>query len=859
VIRAPLQSRIAASYAAVRPSPGLPGYPSPGRRPLTRIARLQIIKLPFNLAADSRGVTERLQMVSSTLSDPPEQSVEKASRPDPKSVSIALHPLLLDQEAIKKQYKIRKSPNLYKKFHTAETEDAQNAGWKVVKRQKRNIVGQKAKPISQYLEDRFWCLCRDMGYPILNGDAFKITYQREDGSRGAKQIDVFAKDGETVAVVECKTRATRGRKSLQKDIHETSYLKRHIANAIRLHFGADFKPKILWLYVTQNIIWSEPDVDRAVAENIRIITENELQYFEAYIDHVGTAGRYQFLAEFLEGQEIPGLSGTKVPAVKGRLGGDTFYSFTLPAGHLLKLAFVNHHALNHPGGRPAYQRMIERKRLAGIGDFIRRGGYFPTNLLINFTQKCYFEPIAKSGDEAGGLRFGHLYLPNKYKSAWVIDGQHRLFGFTNLPDAFLSNPLFVVAFEQMDTTKEAELFITINHKQKSVPPGLLAALQADLQMGSDDPDEALSALASFLIRKLSSDSTSPLFGRFQIPGVPATDAQVLTIPEVQKGLRRSELLGRVTKKVRLGGYLSGGTDDETLNRARRSINGYFRLIEEATPEKWLAGRSGHIVTNPGVRAHLMLFNEALRYLHGTGKLDPFLASPEELVSRIGEFASPLFHWLSKASPEEMEIRFARRYGEGGVKEYFYHLCDIVSASKTEFGSEDYREYKARSKDERTAQAKLDVEDMTKLISTVVIETLKTTYGTGELPSGEKKYWELGISDSAIKEAAYKAQQQTKAEKRAPKEAYLHLIDFEKIIKQKGNWEVFKPIFNIPLRGENPKGKEYHLDWLKEFNEVRRITSHSSIYRQLSEEDFDLLAWLKGELYERCSAAGFDPA
>jgi DGQHR domain-containing protein len=501
--------------------------------------------------------------------------------------------------------------------------------------------------------------------------------------------------------------------------------------------------------------------------------------------------------------------------------------------------------------------MVDKKRLVSIGSFIKDGGYFPTNILVNFTTSCGFEPISKEEGGPENLKFGHLLLPNKYKSAWIIDGQHRLFGFTNLPEEYLKHPLFVVAFEKMDTLKEADLFITINHKQKSVPKSLLVALQADLQMGSSDPDEALSALASFLIRKISVDASSPLYGRFQIPGVPATESQVLTVPEVQKGIKRSQLIGRVVRKVRLAGYFSGSTDDQTLERARKCINAYFKLIEDAAPDKWAMGRAGFILTNPGVRAHLMLLSEMLRYLHLTSKLDPMTASVDQITTAIENFSVPLLNWLRQASLDQLEARFARQYGEGGVKEYFYHLCDIISAEQEDFGPEEYREYKKTSNDERQSLAKLVVEDLTKLISGVVIEKLKDIYGTGELPSGEKKYWELGIADSKIKEDAYKAQQQTKPEKRAPKEAYLHLIDFEKIIKQKGNWEYLKPIFNIPRKGVNPKSKEYHLDWLNDFNEIRRVASHSSIYRQLSEEDLDYLDWLKGELYSRCEAAGVE--
>lgn len=779
-------------------------------------------------------------------------------RIDSKSVDLLLKPLLIDAQSIGKAYSKRKSKFNTASVHVVDVAAQEAKGWSVQKVGKRYTRMRREKPISQRLEDKLWCLCRDMGYPVLNGGCFTAEFSRQDGSVGSKQIDVLAKDAETVIVAECKTRETRGRKSLQKDLHETTLLQRPIANAIRAQFGGEFDPKIIWLYVTENVIWAEPDVERAESANIKIITENDLHYFETYIAHVGTAGRYQFLAEFLKGQEIKGLKGIKIPAVRGSFGKDTFYSFTISARHLLKRAFVNHHALNHPDGKPAYQRMIDRKRLAGIGRFIKCGGYFATNIVINFTEKCIFEPLPKSKDEAS-WRFGHLILPDSFKSAWIIDGQHRLFGFTNLPEAYLDRPLFVLAFEQMETSREADLFITINNKQKNVPKALLVALQADLQMGSDDPDDALSALASSLIRTVNADPTSSLFGRFVVPGMPATEAQVLTVPEIQKGLRRSELIGRVVKKTRLPGYLSDATDEATIDRARRVINGYFQALEDAAPDKWVSGRAGLILTNPGIRAHLTLMNEVVRNQYGLGRIDPFTCTPEALVNCVVTHCEALLRWLQGASVEEMSARFARKYGEGGVKEYVFALYDVLSGADPKFGPDEYRQYKARSQDQRANQAKLDVEDMTKLISQVVIEGLKRIYGIDETPSGEKKYWEIGIADSKIKEDAYRKQQQAKPERRSPKEAYLELIDFEKIIKQKGNWEHFKPIFNIALEGKSVKGREYNIEWLNDFNEVRKITAHSSIYRQLVDDDFRFIVWLKRELYDRCRQAGIDPA
>ncbi len=107
------------------------------------------------------------------------------------------------------------------------------------------------------------------------------------------------------------------------------------------------------------------------------------------------------------------MAGVRVAATKGSFGRDTFYAFTTSARHLLKLAFVNHQALNHPDSRPTYQRMISKNRIRKLSEFIAGGGYFPTNILINFTEKCRFDPIPNQAYGAEGTRFGWLHLPSR--------------------------------------------------------------------------------------------------------------------------------------------------------------------------------------------------------------------------------------------------------------------------------------------------------------------------------------------------------------------------------------------------------------------------------------------------------------
>jgi DNA sulfur modification protein DndB len=115
-------------------------------------------------------------------------------------------------------------------------------------------------------------------------------------------------------VVECKSREERGRRSLQKDIQETISLQSYFRTAINKRYKDTPKPKIVWIYATANILWSTPDIERAEAFDIKIMTENELQYFETFVRHMGPAGKYQILGEFIKGQKVPGLADVKLPA-----------------------------------------------------------------------------------------------------------------------------------------------------------------------------------------------------------------------------------------------------------------------------------------------------------------------------------------------------------------------------------------------------------------------------------------------------------------------------------------------------------------------------------------------------------------
>lgn len=477
--------------------------------------------------------------------------------------------------------------------------------------------------------------------------------------------------------------------------------------------------------------------------------------------------------------------------------------------------------------------------------------------LINFTEECQFDLLTNKDNADPEIKFGLLHLPNKYKSAWIIDGQHRLYGYSNLDDEWLDQSLAVIAFEKMDTKVEADLFATINQKQKSVQRSVILSLQAELKWGSSDPKERLSALSSSLVKSFNSDSSSPFFQRLVLDGLTVNDNQSITLPEFVNGLTRSNLLGKVIQKSQLlvPSPLSSATDELTVLRARKILNAYFSMIRDTNEDRWEAGKAAYICTNPGVRGHLLLITYIFEYI--TYKFGKDLQALDEVnvTTLVGQVFTPLIDYLKSASDTEIYEKFSKRFGEVGVTDYFYELCLIINERTPEFGTLAFFDRRAKQNDNRISQTHQDVIKISQDISDYIIAKLKKQYGTHDDGSGERAWWEQGIESTKIKQTAYSRYlegMKENAQKKSPKEVYLDLVDFKEIVRQKSNWTLLENVFNIPLPAE--KGKVYYLDWMDNLNKIRRIAAHPSAVRGYDENDYAFIKYIKTEFYRRLEAA-----
>lgn len=765
--------------------------------------------------------------------------------------TASLGPLLIEPSKLAREAVKRRKPIHEETISAAQIPEYEAEGWQLDRTLKRHTRMKREKAIDERLENRFWMLLFRLGYPEMNeGRQFTVQIERKGAAPLRKQIDVFAKDDETVVVAECKASEKPTRRSLQKDVEEFANLKGPISNAVRKHYGSTSKLKVIFLFITENIIWSAPDKQRALGQNIGIVTERELRYYAQIGEHLGKSARYQFLAEFLRDQAIPELSGKSVPALRGSLGGKHFYTFVTTPRHLLKISFVNHRSLNDPEGAPTYQRLVSKGRLKAVGEFIRKGGYFPNNLIVSFTRKIRFDKI--SCDEAADVTYGQLYLPDRYRSAWIIDGQHRLYGFSPIEDKFLDQNVIVVAFELLPKAEEANLFVTINHEQKPVPKHLLDDLEGELKWGSKIPSERIGAISARLINLLNTDVGEAFYNRITQQGITSTNRTCLTIPALKDAMRRSGLVGRAVlgnSNIELGA-LCGKTDADTLERARSAVNQFFGRIRNARMVEWESGRDGVLCTNVAVQAYILLLGAVIDYWEANTASDAKDMEIEDLVLELEEYVKPVIDVLEQSTSAQLKDHFGVPFGSGGPPEYFFRLCRVIRSRYADFQPEGLENWEAEQSEERITEADQHLKAIVSEMRHHIFSAFRQLYG-----EKNNAYWEKGVADKTIKSDAYSRSLDYEPDERLPLESYLEVVEMKKIVESKENWPRFKDVLNIPDPGE--KGLAKNTKWMVRINELRRIPSHPARERHYKVEDFDYIAFVYSNLTQRLRDAGVE--
>jgi len=675
---------------------------------------------------------------------------------------------------------------------------------------------QKNKPIDEYFEDEVWCLFADMGFNVMNRDR-KLKLNVIKGET-TKQIDVLAKDDETILIIECKVSNEPTKRNLQKDLGETNAIREDIRKGLYELFGRTCK--MAWVYATKNIIWSDPDLKRAEHYSISIIKDEDIEYFSELLKHIGRSAKYQLLADIFQHKKIPGLE-CKVPAIRGEMGKTHFYAFAIEPYKLLKISYVCHRLKgSDKNNLITYQRMLDKNRLKEIRNYVENGGLFPNSIVINLeSSKITFNALTTKSNvdkERTEAVLGILELPSAYKSAFIIDGQHRLYGFTDSNYA-IKTTIPVIAFENLNEIDQADLFIDINSKQKRVKRSLLEDLVADTKWGSEKPKEQLQALRSKVVTTLGRELDSPLYEKISASEMKNDTKRPLTIVTLTSALNKTQLFGHIKtgKNIIEYGPLFDNDMETSLIRGKVILSGYLNLFKNAMKEHWDLGSApgGYLCTNGGVTALIYVMKAIIDHIDRKAIENSILKSrdmkPDELLVEISKYTQPLIEFFKTAPPEVIQD-YRKKYGFAGYTDCSNSMMEQINKKYPDFINANLKTYLEEIKSESHQKAKLLVPEVHLMISEKVLSKLKKEFGTEN-----DDWWYKGIP----KTVRLKVSERKEDDEQHPAlEKCFDLIHYKEVILD--NWSLFEKQFS---RGNGNKKEK--MSWMNELNEIRKKVSH----------------------------------
>jgi DGQHR domain-containing protein len=742
------------------------------------------------------------------------------------------------------EHRVRKPRYDYRTFRRDEAEYAASDGWEFVRENLNSVRYQKIKVHDEQLENEFWCLLYNLGYTNLNiGRNFQIEITSSGRTTVTKQVDVFAFDDETIVITECKSSEKRNKRQLQKDIGEFASNQRPISNTLRKYFGGSFDQKVIWFFVTRNIEWSDPDRARARENNVMIITEKELFYYKEIAKKIGKAAKYQFQAEFLAGKKVKVLA-RKVFALRTKLGANKAYVFFAPSETILPISFVNHRDLRDPNSAPSYQRLVHRPRLKDIANFLRSGKFFPNSVILNFKQKPRFEVLKPQDDS--GVAAGELTLPDTYKSAFIIDGQHRLYGYTELSESEAAPHLPFLAFENITITEETSLFSDINSKQKRVDKKLIDEIGGEIKLESSDKREQMRAIASRAFDLMRDDDDGPFGDKIAGAEIKRSDDSILTIPYLVDATLQSGILGRVAQASGNTTYIQGqlfwDNPRDAITSLCELLGGYFEVFRAANSERWESGRAGKFATNVGAAALIRLLSDLIAYMATKEREEPRELHPTVIVEKLEKYMEPCVRYFISAKDNEIEQRFQVPLGGGGPRVFQHRLRELVRAAFNDFSPPNFEDDLRRYDERRRMEADSKVRKIVESVHGNIIQRLREIYGPGE------GYLAKAIDNKEILKKAFEKQLDETGEKKSQDlGTYVDFIDLRKVIEVPKNWEYFKEKYHIPLPSEHANRK--CVNWITEINKVRRVPAHP-FNRGYDDADFELIRFIYAALVER---------
>ncbi len=707
---------------------------------------------------------------------------------------------------------------------------------------------RRQKSHDTQFEDDVWCQLYNLGYRHLNIDRnLKLPFGPDPKQR--KQIDIVAINDDTVLLVECKSSST--------SVKAPSYKTEFEALPQRLHGFTKSLDQLLgkgrrvkYIFATRNIRLSRDHDDAKRLHELGgfLLNDNGFDYVASLIKHYRGAAHYQFLGMLYKGQSI-NKDRIEVPAIEGRMGTKTYYMFSIEPHLLLKLGFVLHRTRANEAEMPTYQRLLVPSRLSGITKFIDKGGYFPNSAILNFSEnsKIEFQAHARLADSAS--RTGVLKIPNSYAIAYIIDGQHRIYGYANSPFKD-TNTIPVVAFLGLTPSEQLELFMDINQNQKAVSPTLRITLEEDLYWNAPRLDSRMKALRSSIIRKLGGDQSGPLFGRISL----GEDRAELQAKPFADALLRSGLLPEAignrlvedppgTSLYDVSNTAHGAEMATARARVTHLLNACYDLCEELTKEdKGIL--STYIISNRGTFAFVSLIGSLHAFECGSGRIS-IKSTNKDRFDAVQKYLRVLIDALRSMNEDESE-RLLGKLGSGAEIIWLRTFQLAVSKRFPAYDPpelQDWKERQDKAVQDRGRELGTKIE---RHLKNFIIAQLKALFGEN---------WDIEIGaiqrecEVRAKEQVEKNYKEGLGRQDIPWTDQFFISDYKTIIERywarkpddaSDHFETFEQHFSIDI-GQGFNSKADRIRWLSLFNSLRNLWAHEGTKEKgLNQHEVDFL-------------------
>lgn len=753
---------------------------------------------------------------------------------------FTIHPdwkdLLSTPEEISSRRKKRSKPQIIQKVNAGEEKEWTGLGYvaDVSKSNRRTSYMVYDKRQDELFEDKVWICFSKLDFKYMNSNNnFRIKHT-SNPDIDPQQIDVFVADDDVAIVIECKSAKVFDKKtSFQDTLLSISAQKEYITKEIRDHFS---KPQLSvgFVFVTNNYLINDTDKNVARDKNIIMLNQDDIEYYNSLIRNIGEAAKYHVLADIFEKRSIESMH-IEVPAIRGTYDNYTMYTFLIAPAQLLPISFVAHRAKNSKATNTTYQRMIKKSRIDNIRNYIvKERGFFPNSIIVNIDSDSmtFTEEIKQSECVSSG----RLVLPNQYKTAWIIDGQHRLFSYCGTNEASTSF-IPVVAFEQLSYKKQSEIFIDINSKQNKVDKNLLLEINSESHWDSDKPEEWLDALISKCILKMSRDQLNPLYMRLK--STTEETGGDLTITSLTSALTKTALFGQIISGNLQYGFLSSTKEDvreNTLNRGFAVLTGYFQILSTIAETHWKkkgGKEKGYLCTNNGITALIIVLRDILRFIDTDG--DKLVnVSEKDIVERIKPYAIVIANFFKEHDGEKEIDVFRNQLGAHGQQQSAMDMEVIINETYPEFTSSDLERHKERTKKQWEDRTKAAFPQLRNQVVDTLILALKQQYG--DSTSG---WWKKGVPEEVRIEIG-KLRESDEEER--DYEFYIQLKHVKQIVGNK-DWNLFKKYFGFQSLGRK---REEQIAWLDDLERVEKLITGNG---RITQDEYDRIEEIR-VLFER---------